>query len=454
MRTNYFAILLATSMLTLPVAGHAQALSADEVAAMRAEIAALRAQVQSLEARLDTVATASTATPAPGSAPVADHTAAPPQTDIAWKGAPEISTKDGWSFKPRGRFQIDMAGIDAPAGVTGARGGVGIEMRRAILGVDGKIPGGFAYRVEVDMANSSVDLTDVYLTYGKGPLTVTAGQSKPFWSLDEMTSDAFTSFTERAAFAQAFGFERRMGLSAQYKGKALLVQGGVFGDNATDLLNDANNSLSFDGRVIFMPRIGGTQLHLGASGHWRSFNDAANGARYRTRPFVHTTDVRFLDTGNILSRGERGLGLEAAALRGPLHVAGEGFWQSVRRPGAVDPTFFGGYIEVGYVLTPGDRRGYKDGAFDRLSPSKGFDKGGIGAIEVNARYDYLDLNDAGVTGGVQRMAGVSLVWAPIRYVRIIANYGHLNFDGASVATATGSRDYTADSFALRTQVDF
>ena len=247
MRHAITAALLATSMFSLPTAAHAQAMTAEEAAQLRAELAALKAQVQTLETRLD----AATAAPAPMPTPAPPPVTAKPATEISWKGAPEIKTADGWSFKPRGRIQLDVASIDAPAGVTGIRGGTATEFRRVYLGVDGKIPGGFSYRVEADIANSTVELTDIYLTYGTGPLSVTAGQIKPFWALDDMTSDLFTSFTERAAFTQAFGFERRVGLSAQYKGKAVLLQGGVFGDNAADL-TDSNHSLSVDGRVVFI----------------------------------------------------------------------------------------------------------------------------------------------------------------------------------------------------------
>ncbi|HEV7311086.1 OprO/OprP family phosphate-selective porin [Sphingopyxis sp.] len=453
MRHALTAALLATSMFSLPTAARAQAMTAEEAAQLRAELAALKAKVQTLETRLD----AATAQPVPASAPM--PTPAPPSvtakpaTEISWKGAPEVKTADGWSFKPRGRIQLDVAGIDAPAGATGIRGGTATEFRRVYLGVDGKIPGGFSYRVEADIANSEVELTDIYMTYGTGPFSVTAGQIKPFWSLDDMTSDLFTSFTERAAFTQAFGFERRVGLSAQYKGKALLVQGGVFGDNARDL-TDSNHSLSVDGRVVFMPKFGDTQLHLGASAHYRDPNDPAATNRYRARPFVHTTDVRLVDTGLLDISSERGLGLEGAVLAGPFHAAGEAYWQTVKRSASADPTFFGGYAEVGMVLTPGDMRGYKDGAFDRLKPSEPIDAGGIGAIEVNARYDYLDLNDAGIVGGQQKTALIGLVWAPIDYIRITANYGKVWVDDARVAAANGDRNYSADTFGLRTQVDF
>ena len=282
---------------------------------------------------------------------------------------------------------------------------------------------------------------------------MTAGQIKPFTGLDDMTSDLFTSTMERAAFVSAFGFERRVGLSAQYKGKALVLQGGVFGDNAADL-TDSNHSMSVDGRVVFMPKFGNTQLHLGASAHYRDPGDPAATNRYRARPFVHTTDVRLVDTGLLDYSSERGLGLEGAVLAGPFHAAGEAYWQTVKRSAAADPTFFGGYAEIGMVLTGGDARGYKDGAFDRLKPSKPITAGGIGAIEVNARYDHLDLSDGAIVGGRQQAALIGLVWAPIDYIRITANYGKLWIDNARIATASGDRDYTADTFGLRTQIDF
>ena len=197
MRHSLTAALLATSILCLPSTARAQTMTAEEAAALRAELAALKAQVATLESRLD----AATGQPAPAAQPKSPSVAAKPASEIGWKGAPEIRTADGWSFKPRGRMQVDLAAVDTPVGATDARGGLKTEFRRIYLGVDGKIPGGFAYRVEADVANNSVELTDVYLTYGTGPLSVTAGQIKPFWSLDEMTSDLFTSFMERAAFA-------------------------------------------------------------------------------------------------------------------------------------------------------------------------------------------------------------------------------------------------------------
>ncbi len=462
----------------------AQAQSAGDVAALRADMAAMRQAMESMAARVNTLeaqladanakadaasAAAASANAAAASASttaiaVRDATKGVPK--VNWKGAPEIEGEGGWSFKPRGRLQIDAGSVSAPSAVKAAAnlknpGGLGFanEMRRAYLGVDGKIPGGFSYRVEADFANSGVELTDLYVTYqASKALSFTAGQHKPFWGLEEITSDLFTTFNERAAINTAFGYERRVGLSAAYAKGDVLVQAGVFTDNAADLNNDENNSIGYDGRIVFMPKLAGGQLHLGGSVHVRDLKDSTPGAiptvQYRVRPFMHTTDTRFIDTGKINATSETGYGLEAAYLRGPFHFAGETHWQKVSRPGGTNPTFFGGYAEVGYFLTKGDTRGYKGGAFDRTKPANGADKGGIGAIEVNLRYDYLDLNDAGITGGKQKGLGVSVVWTPIAYARFIANYGRMKYSDAAIITATGDRDYSVDAMGVRAQFDF
>ena len=417
----------------------------EQLAAMQAEIARLTAQVAELRAREE----AREAAPAPAPAP-----APGPGPAITFKGAPEIAAEGGWSFKPRGRLQIDSALIDAPDGIASNSLGVGTEFRRAYIGFEGTIPGGFGYRLEADLANSSVELTDVYLTYkASQERTLTVGQHKPFWGLEELTSDVFTPFMERAAFHGAFGFERRVGLSGQYASKDVIVQMGVFADNAADLNADTNNSYSLDGRAVFMPRLGDGQLHIGGSAHVRELNDAAATVRYRARPFFHTTDLRLVDTRSFSATGERNFGLELAYIQGPFHVTLEGHQLTARRPGLPDPTFRGGYAEVGMLLTPGDKTAYRNGAFDRIRPANPVSAGGIGAIQLNARYDRIDLTDGAIAGGTQQAAGLSAVWIPTEYIRFLVNYGHLWIDDAAVLAGLDA-DYQVDAFGMRAQIDF
>lgn len=430
----------------------------DAMQAMQAQIATLQNQLAEAKAKGDATATAVAAIPAPtvtGKPPVA----------ITWDGGPRIESpvdpknpKAGkWSFKPRGRLQIDAASVMAPSSIGSKSLGIGSEFRRAYLGVDGTIPGNFGYRIEADFANSSVELTDVFLTYnGIRNVTVTLGQQKPFESMEDTESDLFTSFMERASFNTAFGFERRLGLSAQYQKGMVLAQVGAFTDNVSDLNADSNNSYSIDGRFALQPKLMGGQLHLGGSAHYHDLNDGYSTVRYRARPFTHTTDVRFVDTKAISALSETNYGLELAWTGGPLHFAAESQWMKTNRPGALaDPTFNGGYAEAGLFLTKDDTLPYRlaDGAWGRIKPKNPVDKGGIGAVQVNVRYDWLDLNDNGVIGGRQQLAGASLLWVPTDYVRFILDYGHMWINDAAVAAGT-DRSYSADVLGMRAQFDF
>ena len=377
------------------------------------------------------------------------------QATPTWKGAPQFRGEGGWSFKPRGRLQYDFGYVSHPDGLVNSGLGFGNEIRRGRLGVEGGLPGGFGYKLELDFASGDVEFADAYLSYAKGPLEFIVGQHNNFQSLEELTSSLHSSFIERAAFTDAFNFERRVGVSAQYARKEILLQGGVFTDSIADLnaVGGANNSYGFDARAVFMPKMGNNQLHFAGSFHWRDLQDAATSVRYRQRPAIHTTDVRFVDTGNIAdARGETGYGVEAAGIFGPFYVASEAFWQKVSRDGFSDPGFFGAYVDAGYFFT-GESRGYKGGKFDRVKVKHPFDKGGWGSLGANVRFDYLDLSDGLIVGGKQNAYQASLNWKPMDYILFGLNYAHIVYRDAAIVV-DGDRDYSVDVVGLRSQVDF
>ena len=430
-------LLIATAMAATPALANAQSTDGD-VAAMRAEIDALKQQISALSAKVDE------------SAKVAAKKGG---GEVKWKGAPELEGEGGWTFKPRGRILYDAAIVSAPDAINDRGLGFSNELRRARLGVEGSIPGGFGYKFEVDFAEANTELTDAFLTYKDKDLTVTAGQHNNFQSLEELSSSNDTSFIERAAFTDAFGFERRAGLSAQYKIGSALLQGGVFTDNITDLRNDENSAVGLDSRAVFMPKLGNAQLHLAASYHWRDLGDAITSVQYRQRPLVHTTDTRFIDTGALSgATSETGYGLEAAVISGRFHAAGEAYWQKVARTALANPGFFGGSFEAGVFLT-NDTRVYKDGIFKSTKVKNPVGKGGLGALQLNLRYDRLDLNDGTVIGGIQNGYMASLIWTPIDYVRFMINYGKLDYTDARILAGT-DRNYTVDSLGARAQITF
>lgn len=488
---NHWKFLAGAALVAVAAPAAAQDTeTAARIAAMQAQIDAMQRQLDELKAR-----------PAPPPAAVAAAPAAPaakpakPPVEVAWKGAPEFSGEGGWKFKLRGRLQYDVGYVENPNDAVATRNlGFNSRARRLRLGAEGSFPGGFNYKAEADFANNNATgYGDVLLSYAPSgqPWGVTIGNHETFQSLEQMTSSRFTSFLERAQMNEAFGHGRRLGLSGGYADGAFRFNAGVFNE-ALGATNFDNDDWLFGARATYSPEALGGQLHFGANFQHREFQSNAQRFQYRNRPFVQTTDIRFVDTGAVAAEGDTIYGVEAAGIFKSLHVAAEAQWAKVDAvtPADVldgldsvgtatryagDPSYFAAYGEVGYWLT-GETRGYKNGAWDRTKVLKPFDKGGWGAFGINARYDYLDLRDrvAGgtpatafaapnfVNGGTQTGYLASLIWQPIDYVRFTAQYTRADIEGGPRAAVVvpgstnpaADRDYSVDILALRAQFDF
>lgn len=469
------SLLGALALVAMPVPAMAQTAPDATTQALRDEVAALKSRLEALERRLSETAPAQApATPvsaapavAATTAPATPPAAAASDTRIEWKGSPRFVSGDR-SFKVKGRLQADLNYVSTPAGMTDRGLGMSNEFRRIRLGGEGELGKGFGYKLELELSDNSVDLVDAFMTYRRGHWLVTLGNHNQFQSLDELTGDTSGTVMERAAFTDAFAFERRLGLSAQYTRGPVLAQLGLFTDDITALANssdgpaggDENNSFSVDGRLVYAPVVDGVKLHLGASGHWRRLGRlAAAPTRYRQRPFVHSSNSRLISTSAMLVREETSHGLELAAISGPWHGVVEGHWLHAARMGTAatallgDPNFRGGYAEIGYFLTDGDSTAYSGGIFGSTRPRKPLGQGGIGAIQANLRYDALDMNSKDVRGGTQKAYIAALVWTPIQNLRFNLNYAYIRYTDA-LATSDGRTAYGIHAVGSRFELDF
>ena len=465
--------------------------AAQPVDELQAKIELLQAQVEALQDALEGVKAAQVkATP-------------------SWKGAPEFADKDaGFTFKPKGFMQFDAGYVGFPDGneLNGTVGGLNYNnlgfnarARRLVFGAEGSLPGGFKYKAEFNFAQGTLDYEDIILSYDfkKAPLTVTIGNFYPYSSLETVTSSRLGSMLERASFTDAFNYNRRLGIGlsvADKKADRYTLSAGLF----SQPINDASfNRTGWEvaARGTYSPPLAGGFLHLGASAHYRENNRDTQGQQYRSRPLTQVTDQRFVDSGTVASDGDVAVGLELGGVFKSLHFAAEAQKLWVRGYDPTDtltepndlitgnryndnPSFTGGYFEMGYYLT-GETRGYKGGKWDRTKVLKPFDKGGWGAIQLNGRFDYLDLSDgvggsaitagypsgssaAYVNGGKQLGYQLSLIWNPIDYMRFMAQYGHLDITGgpraATVDPTSGEairdRDYNVETAAVRAQLEF
>jgi phosphate-selective porin OprO/OprP len=437
-----FATMLSIAAV-LPGTAMAESVSEESAAALLERLNKLESEVLTLRGQLDSA----------NSKQELEEVATEDEFDLNWKGAPEIKGQNGWSVKPRGRFLYDVAHLSSvPESINIPGEGFSNEVRRARFGIQGTMPGGFGYKFEVDYAGGSA-LTDAYLSYKDGSMKIIVGQHNNFQGLAELTSSNDYSFIERAAFTDAFGFERKLGLSATYKLDDLQFQGGIFTDNVDDL-DDGNNTYSIDGRVTYAPKIDGAQMHFGTSIHSRELGNEVDSVRYRQRPLVHSVDTRFVNTNNISgATGELSYGLEAAVIKDRFHAIAETHWVNVERTDMADPTFFGASLEAGYFLT-NDQRQYKDGVLKGAKVSSPVGNGGIGAWQVNFKYDRLDLVDSGIVGGTQDAYIASLIWTPINNVRFLINYGHISYSDAMDIVDGAPSDFSVNVFGARTQISF
>lgn len=368
---------------------------------------------------------------------------------VVFKGGPSIEAADkSWSFKVRGRIEADAAFYDNESGPIDYNDGT--ELRRARLGVEGKVFTDWQYRLEADFADAStdtggneIDVKDAFIAYaGIENTKITLGQHKTPNSLEQLTSSTDLLLTERPLAVEAFnhrvtaGGDYKPGVSVSYAGDNYTLTGGIFGANFAQTGFSGNDeSWGPAARVTFAPVNEKTAvLHLGASGYWR--DTGGNGAvRFRSGPEVSTVDAnRLVDTGALTAESYSSGGLELAGLYGPVYAQAEYLVASVDRPGGLaDADFDGGYVTLSWALT-GESRNYKNGIFSRVKPANPFSlrSGGAGAWEVAARYSTIDLNDGAVLGGTEDNYAAGINWYPNDYLRFALDYVRFDADRAGV----------------------
>ncbi len=457
--------------------------SAAEAAMLQAQLDALQAQIDSLKEKM-----------------------AKQEKSVTYKGSPEFSG-DGWKFKMRGRLQYDASMISNPEDRIASKDfGFNSRIRRVRLGAEADLGGGFGFLVDVDFLNAAVTFGDVVLKWkpNNGPVEFILGNQETLNSLEQMGSDQFTNFNERSGFSEAFYSGRRLGIAANYAIQdKFLISVGAFNDSIQATLG--NDDYLLGARSVYATRIGQTQLQFGGSIQYRKFQSNILNNSYQARPLSQGVGTRFVatsgataflnsigtapataaqigsSTAGISAKGDTTFGLEVLALHGPFHLAAEGqFLTSRGFPLAAtfangdvtsgarlsgSPTFWGGYVEVGYFLT-GETRGYKNFKWDRTKVLNPVSTGGMGALQILARHDRLDLTDAVgpvlVNGGVQTAWQAGLLWLPIDYVKFYLNYARVGIKGGPLASTVkpastepiSERSFGLDVVQARAAFDF
>jgi len=399
-------------------------------------------------------------------------------------GRPTITTGDGnFSVAFRTLVQFDMAYYSQGHVPPDTDFSSGSNFRRARFGVSGTLFHDWQYEFIYDFGGSGVEgstISGAFVQYdGIAPVHFKIGAFPPSESFEDSTSASDLVFLERA---QPTELQRSVAGSDGRNAVQLFAYDDDYYASVAYTLGLVGDAAVFDEQQAVVGRLAYRLLHaqdynLAVGGDFTyvfKIADTAAGPasptafRLRERPElnVDSQNIRLIDTGTIDAGNYQDWGIEAAGNYKSLYAQGGYFGYNVaRRTGVLaDPDFSGWYIQASWLLT-GEQKPYRPdrGAYAPPKPNDPltWDKGGIGAWEIAARYSDLDLDyqaglpgtaktPAGIRGGNQKIYTIGLNWYPNTAIRFVLDYQHTDVDRLNNAGA--SIGASLDTISLRTQL--
>jgi phosphate-selective porin OprO/OprP len=404
------------------------------------------------------VALAALATAAGATAAHAQTPAAPTHS-TSWTGTVGEDRYGDARFKMRGRFQYDLYSPDWDSDPDGDDDAWRSYVRRAFLGVQGRLTEHWRYKVDFVLTPSAaeVNVDDAFLEYVGDDWSIVIGEHNVTSPLEDRISSLDIPFAERSSIINAFGYGRLAGIGFLTGGANWSASAALQGESLNSTENFSNDeATAISGRFTFAPIFdttpeGTTLVHLGISARQRDTGDNGDN-NYQVRPLNGRND-RWIITGGI-GDTDTTYGVEGAVQFGPFGAQAE--YMMLDGDDSAGDSFeaSGYYVDVYWSLT-GESRQYRgnQGSFGAIVPRRAVSDGGPGHWMLSGRYDYIDLSDEEFpvgTRGEQSAYAVAVDWVPIDHVRFKLNYAVSDMDRTGAATV----DNEAQIVTLRTQFDF
>jgi phosphate-selective porin OprO/OprP len=377
-----------------------------------------------------------------------------------WNHGLELSTKNhDFRVHVGGRTQFDTSWFSVDDDVQNNINipyQDGVDFRRARLRVDGTLYEVLEWVAEYDFVNAArirnaagtgtfestvTAFTDLWVQAKELPRlgNVRIGNQKEPIGFEHLVSSRFQPFIERSFNQDAFYGGLFNGFTPGIQAFDTYDQ--QWGTWAVGLFKPTDNVFAFnatDGdyavtgrvtRLLWYVDDGSGLLHVGLSG--RQFTTVNDRIRYRTRDAVRAGIASVwpvpADTGTIAGDTGQFINGELVAVHGPWTLQSEWLVSFLDDAQIVVPAagpqesimYHGGYIQLLYFLTgEHDQYNRRTGFFDRVIPRENFfrvctpdgPQMGRGAWQIGARYNYLDLNDKEINGGILHNATVGLNW--------------------------------------------
>ncbi len=407
----------------------------------------------------------------------------------------------GW-FSVDPNVYSQAGGFNSPTpGLTNVYGD-GVDFRRARLRIDGTMYETIDWAAEYDFVNSAAISgtaraftapTDLWWMFKEVPVlqNVKIGNQKEAMGFEHLVSSRYQPFMERSFNQDTFygglfnGFNPGITCLGTYGEDDMGTYNvGLFKPtNNVFAFNTGDGDYSLTGRMtrlIWWEDDGRQLLHIGATLRQATAVSTNVGAgstnpfrshQFRTRDAIRTgLSANWPTPANITLFGddEQTANAELVMVNGSFTLQAEYLVNSLQdaRLAANGPlgntaTYHGGYIQALYFLTgENDHYNKKTGFFERVRPAENFflvrDSNGCncfgrGAWQLGARYNYLDLNDNGLNGGILHNATVGLNWFLNPNMKFQFNY-MATYRDAPLAGNTG--DGLIQGFGMRCAHDF
>jgi phosphate-selective porin OprO/OprP len=406
------------------------------------------------------------------------------------------------SIQLTGRMHLDYRDSDIDGSLGGGRTddrdtaslADQFELRRARIGVKGKLAKDFKYEIVTNIpGTATVDVA--YLDFAKyDQVQLRVGKFKQPFNLEEQISSNNITFMERSYINQTAP-GKKLGLMVMGAPTAgMTYAGSVFQHNDTELNISADGKNSAAGRATlnFAEIMGNKEMvmHVGIAGLTSNYAIGTATSSQTDTNYVLTTAAQPTQRGTISSfrsagrglanafRGQvggeacnvsvqpqntgvqcasefgasveqRAYGLEGIVATGPFKLMGEystGDYKAFQGANSTKYDTKTYYLEAGYFIT-GEKYAdsYKNGVFSSFKPKNEFDldKGQWGAIELAFRAEGYDVDNATFSGSGGRIqgsisgtkAGAKTYTTGVRWILnpnliLKANYAITNFDYA------------------------
>ncbi len=306
---------------------------------------------------------------------------------LALVALPAAQAGENASIRFSGRLHYDTARFNNDGRGTAERHGD--DLRAAWLAASGKLYG-LDYKVEGDFAPHKPVARDVYIARRFDANTVTLGQFKQYFSLDDRISSNHIATIERSWLAQTLAPGYRLGLGMNGSGGDAFWSGSIYSLESIDAWKVKGRGAGV--RAGYAPwHAPGHVLHLGASlaREQQDNPGMGNAAALRVRPrtagyFADNSRLPLVEFRNGRDVTVNKFGAEAAGVHGAWSWQAE-YGGARYDDGEQTADVRAGYVQGSWLLT-GEARSYdaRAGRFVQLKPTDG-----TSALELVARYDHI-----------------------------------------------------------------